>query len=1015
MVDETRTTPPDAAAPDGAAPDSAPTPASTDRYDAFISYSHDFDLDLAREVQQGLHRLARPWYGRRALHVFRDATGLGLTPHLWESICEALDSSRYFILMASPSSARSEWVGRELSRWLDLRAPEHILIVLSDGTIEWVDDRSDFDWDVTDSLHPVLQGVFRSEPLYLDLRWARTAPDLSLREPRFRSQIAELAAPIHGRAPDDLQGEDLRQQQKLRRATRGAVSVLVALLVVAVVTSVIAFQQRSAARHQASVAQARALSAEVLNEQATGRSGLAMLLAVTSDRANSGLPSQSALLHALESPSGLQRDVVMRSGGVGNTAFGADSALVAAGDGNRIRVFRTGSGHELASVAVAKSRHPGSFSFADGDRLLVGQEYSDEYSENTHVRVWRVGRQTGGHELAIPSDYDVWQLATSAHAPVVVALDYYGTTIDVWDADRGRLEHTIATGFGSDEEQSAGLALSPSGKVVASAHIVPVTDGAKQYMEVVKVWDVGGEAPRFECSGPVGGVYDGYYTMYPDIPQMLDVHVDDGATSVTTGASGGRRAILATCRPGAPGLDVATLDVPTARTAPVAGISPDGTEIATRDTNTGVVHVYRPPGQYDDAAVEVRTSVVEPPLTPGDSSPVEFSTDGMYFTLPGSAVDELQVWRARPGDDRLARRVRVPKDDRLLGVAPGARYLFVQTQTGDQRVLDRRTGKSFEVAVPGSSAKPGACKLDPDVVFARAGDDVAVEQFDRACNSTAVALWHFPQATRRVFTIPKACQWSGHFGISGDARVVVVSCQDPSSTSIASNRIARVDISQRRARLLSIDPVGINPDQIAVNHDGTAVVIGETDHAGAAFQAFKLRGAHLARGPVDHANGGFIGPATFSPTGDTFATGFTDGRLELWSSPLEGQPAAELATTGSGAVEAIAFSADGSKLVTGDDTRQVKLWDVPTRSLIGVVAQRAGQVEAVTVVDGTHVAAATLGHTYDEAGDPPGAASIISFDAGSLRDAACSIVGRDLSASERARFAISDDGSTCAR
>src|SRR5262245_65690 len=71
-------------------------------YDAFISYSHSADGQLAPAVQSGLQRLARPWYRRRALRVFRDETGLSVNPHLWGSIERAMDESRYFVLLASP-------------------------------------------------------------------------------------------------------------------------------------------------------------------------------------------------------------------------------------------------------------------------------------------------------------------------------------------------------------------------------------------------------------------------------------------------------------------------------------------------------------------------------------------------------------------------------------------------------------------------------------------------------------------------------------------------------------------------------------------------------------------------------------------------------------------------------------------------------------------------------------------------------------------------------------------------
>ena len=54
---------------------SAPPP-SGPAYDAFISYSHVSDRRLAPALRDGLHRFAKPWYRRRAMRVFQDASNL---------------------------------------------------------------------------------------------------------------------------------------------------------------------------------------------------------------------------------------------------------------------------------------------------------------------------------------------------------------------------------------------------------------------------------------------------------------------------------------------------------------------------------------------------------------------------------------------------------------------------------------------------------------------------------------------------------------------------------------------------------------------------------------------------------------------------------------------------------------------------------------------------------------------------------------------------------------------------
>ena len=81
---------------------------NTDSYHGFISYSHAADSHVAVALQRGLQRFAKPWYRARALRIFRDEASLAASPHLWTSICEALDHSRFLILLASPWAASSD-------------------------------------------------------------------------------------------------------------------------------------------------------------------------------------------------------------------------------------------------------------------------------------------------------------------------------------------------------------------------------------------------------------------------------------------------------------------------------------------------------------------------------------------------------------------------------------------------------------------------------------------------------------------------------------------------------------------------------------------------------------------------------------------------------------------------------------------------------------------------------------------------------------------------------------------
>lgn len=231
------------------------------RYKAFISYSHAADGKLAPALQSALHRFAKPWHRLRAIHVFRDKTSLAVTPALWPSIENALSDSEYFILMASPESAESHWVKREVCWWIEHRAREQLLIVLTEGELAWDESTFDFDWNCTTAVGHYLAGKLESEPLYVDLRWARNADGLSLRHSLFREAVLDLAAPLNGRLKDELDGEDVRQHRRTMRVTWFAAAAMIVLTIAALIATGIARHKTHIAEEQRQIAIARQLAA----------------------------------------------------------------------------------------------------------------------------------------------------------------------------------------------------------------------------------------------------------------------------------------------------------------------------------------------------------------------------------------------------------------------------------------------------------------------------------------------------------------------------------------------------------------------------------------------------------------------------------------------------------------------------------------------------------------------------------------------------------------------------------
>lgn len=235
----------------------APSAAKSHRYKAFISYSHAADGKLAPALQAGLQRFTKPWYRLRAMRVFRDQTGLAVTPELWDSIARALEQSEYLVLLASPLAAASKWVQDEVAWWLENRTAERLLIVLTDGEIAWDEGASDFDWTRTDAFPRCLQKAYAGVPHFGDLRWVKSEIDVSLRRPRFLEEIARLTATLLHRPLDDIVGEDVAQHRTAMRMLRMAVIGLLVLTLAALGAAYVSFQAKRTADQLAAERQMR--------------------------------------------------------------------------------------------------------------------------------------------------------------------------------------------------------------------------------------------------------------------------------------------------------------------------------------------------------------------------------------------------------------------------------------------------------------------------------------------------------------------------------------------------------------------------------------------------------------------------------------------------------------------------------------------------------------------------------------------------------------------------------------
>lgn len=176
------------------------------KYIGFLSYAHADEVIASR-----LHRALETYPIPKSLElidvkklspIFRDATELTAHHDLSEKIREAVQRSKYLIVLCSPAAKQSHWVNEEVRLFRTLHGESSILCVLAEGTPET-------------SFPPALLEGGR-EPLAANLGGGKDS---------FKLGTTQLAASMLGVGLDTLiQRDTKRRRRRLQLITASALA-----------------------------------------------------------------------------------------------------------------------------------------------------------------------------------------------------------------------------------------------------------------------------------------------------------------------------------------------------------------------------------------------------------------------------------------------------------------------------------------------------------------------------------------------------------------------------------------------------------------------------------------------------------------------------------------------------------------------------------------------------------------------------------------------------------------------
>jgi len=820
------------------------------KYRAFVSFSHESDGRLARALESSLSRFAKPWYRIRTMRIFQDKVSLSANPSLWNSIEAALGRSEYLLLLASPASANSRWVQRELGWWLQNRPVDRLIICLTDGVILWSNEAGDFDWEKSTAIPGSLKGVFSAEPLYADFRAAKAAGKFVDSEPQYRDALLDVAAPLMGRAKDELDGDDIRLHRKARRTALAAAAFIVVL-------GVIAGAAMKTAQQRQKTAVSRALASDAASP--LDDRSLAMLLSIESRRIADTVESRRALLASIQRVPHTEAFLWGHSGAATSAVFSPDGQTVlSAGWDDRLIVWSAAT-HQLIGPPIVSPKGLVSVAFnpdgsrfasaASGSIILWDTKSRQPVGEPFHASAEfvHVGFSANGKLLAAstgaygahPAHVLLWDVASHERIgePILGSHFAFGANDALLAIARYqdlvlydlRSRREVGRPLTGPVKNIASVAFSSDGAIVAA--------GAEDTSIVL--WDVKGHRPLGTLAGHSATV--------------TSLLFDGRGENLYSGSLDGTVIRW----------DVENLQV---------------IDTPLKNFGASISSIYsRADGEVRSLALEKERVVIldvngNPPLgrrirAPGSNgSNIAFSPGGRLL-VSGGEFGDVSVWDVASGKPSGMPLSGHERQVSSLAYAPDGKKLISGSMDGTVIFWDMATRTALGPPVTANKSPVWSLACSPDGKTVAAGGDAQLVIWDLAARKQ----WGPPATSQRDRIWSLAFSPDGaSLASAGNSLVAALWKTGP-----------QFQIARTLGNPVVDDDFELMPAGVTFNPDGTLLATTTPGHSVTLWKV--ANGQPIAPALYGHTEA--VSSVAFSGDGQMLASGSADGNIRLWDVP----------------------------------------------------------------------------------------------------------------------------------